>query len=129
MKGTTNEMYSLLANYISKSDIYAASVIAKVSAFIINYRNRTRMTQKEFANFMGVSQSMISKWESAEYNYSVESIAQIAEKLGYTFDVEFKPENEYLSNKHMMDDFKVNDVKISTAKPTSRQIAVSEMAA
>ena len=129
MKGTTNEMYSLLASYISKSDIYAASVIAKVSAFIINYRNRTRMTQKEFANFMGVSQSMISKWESAEYNYSVESIAQIAEKLGYTFDVEFKPENEYLSNKHMMDDFKVNDVKISTAKPTSRQIAVSEMAA
>ena len=108
MKGTTNEMYSLLANYISKSDIYAASVIAKVSAFIINYRNRSGMTQKEFAEFMGVSQGMVSKWESAEYNYSVESIAQIAEKLGYTFDIEFKPENEYLANAPKTEKFRIN---------------------
>ena len=129
MKGTTKEMYSLLASYISKSDIYAASVIAKVSAFIINYRNRTGMTQKEFADYMGVSQGMVSKWESAEYNYSVESIAQIAEKLGYTFDVEFKPENEYLSNKQKIDNFKVNDVVFSTASPCPWAIAVPDLAA
>lgn len=117
MKGTTNEMYSLLANYISKSDIYAATVIAKVSAFIINYRNRTGMTQKEFAEFMGVSQGMVSKWESTEYNFSVESIAQIAEKLGYTFDVEFKPENEYLANAPKNETFRINKTVFSTARP------------
>ena len=98
MKGNTKEMYEFISNYISKSDIYAASVIAKVSAFIINYRNRTGMTQKDFAKFMGVSQGMVSKWESAEYNFSVESIAQIAEKLECTFDIDFTPENEYLAN-------------------------------
>ena len=85
-------------HYISKSDIYAASVIAKISAFIINYRYKTGMTQKEFAKFMGVTQGMISKWESAEYNFSVESIAQIAEKLGVTVDITFTPEQEYLAN-------------------------------
>ena len=129
MKGTTNEMYSLLANYISKSDIYAATVIAKVSAFIINYRNRTGMTQKEFAEFMGVSQSMVSKWESTEYNFSVESIAQIAEKLGYTFDVEFKPENEYLSNKQKIENIIINDKNYSTARPFSWTIAVPGLVA
>lgn len=98
MKGNTKEMYEFISNYISKSDIYAASVIAKVSAFIINYRYKTGMTQKEFAKFMGVTQGMISKWESAEYNFSVESIAQIAEKLGVTVDITFTPEQEYLAN-------------------------------
>ena len=81
MKGNTKEMYEFISNYISKSDIYAASVIAKVSAFIINYRYKTGMTQKEFAEFMGITQGMVSKWESAEYNFSVESIAKIAEYL------------------------------------------------
>ena len=61
MKGNTKEMYEFVSNYISKSDIYAASVIAKISAFIINYRYKTGMTQKEFAKFMGVTQGMISK--------------------------------------------------------------------
>ncbi|SCX26440.1 Transcriptional regulator, contains XRE-family HTH domain [Ruminococcaceae bacterium P7] len=98
MKGNTKEMYEFISNYISKSDIYAASVIAKISAFIINYRYKTGMTQKEFAKFMGVTQGMISKWESAEYNFSVESIAQIAEKLGVTVDITFTPEQEYLAN-------------------------------
>ncbi len=98
MKGNTKEMYEFISNYISKSDIYAASVIAKISAFIINYRYKTGMTQKEFAKFMGVTQGMISKWESAEYNFSVESIAQIAEKLGVTVDITFTPKQEYLAN-------------------------------
>ena len=98
MKGNTKEMYEFISNYISKSDIYAASVIAKISAFIINYRYKTGMTHKEFAKFMGVTQGMISKWESAEYNFSVESIAQIAEKLGVTVDITFTPEQEYLAN-------------------------------
>ena len=98
MKGNTKEMYEFISNYISKSDIYAASVIAKISAFIINYRYKTGMTQKEFAKFMGVTQGMISKWESAEYNFSLESIAQIAEKLGVTVDITFTPEQEYLAN-------------------------------
>ena len=98
MKGNTKEMYEFISNYISKSDIYAASVIAKISAFIINYRYKTGMTQKEFAEFMGITQGMVSKWESAEYNFSVESIAQIAEKLGVTVDITFTPEQEYLAN-------------------------------
>lgn len=119
MKTNTNEMYGLLSGYISKSDIYAASVIAKVSAFIINYRNRTGMTQKEFAEFMGVSQGMVSKWESAEYNYSVESIAQIAEKLGYTFDIEFNPENEYLANASQNDNFKYLKIAFDTTRLNS----------
>ena len=95
---TKNGMYDLLSQYISKSDVYAANVIAKVSMFIYKYRQDKKMTQKAFADLMGVTQAMVSKWESAEYNFTIETIAHISEKLNTTFDIEFKPESEYLAN-------------------------------
>lgn len=95
---TNNGMYDLLSQYISKSDVYAATVIAKVSMFIYKYRRDKKMTQKAFAELMGVTQAMVSKWESANYNFTIETIAQISEKLNFTFDIEFIPESEYLLN-------------------------------
>lgn len=133
MKGNTKEMYEFISNYISKSDIYAASVIAKVSAFIINYRYKTGMTQKEFAEFMGITQGMVSKWESAEYNFSVESIAKIAEKLGVTFDILFTPENEYLANSRLNARYQQNTpwaqvLSFVSNKPDKQVIDLSSVA-
>ncbi len=98
-------MFDFISDHITKSDIYAASVLGKISAFIINSRMEKNMSQAEFAKLMDVSQGMISKWESAEYNFTVESIAQIVSKLNYSFDLQFMPENEYLRN---TDHFEVN---------------------
>lgn len=100
MTNASNEMFDFLSNYLSKSDVYATKVIAKISMFILKYRQEANMTQKEFAKKMGVTQAMISKWESAEYNFTVETIAHICEKLNTTFDIEFKPESEYLANSY-----------------------------
>ena len=98
MNNTKNEMFDFLSNYISKSDVYAARAISKVSTFIYKYRKELNMSQRDFARMMGVSQGMVSKWESAEYNFTVENIANIAEKLGVIFDIEFTPESEYASS-------------------------------
>ena len=98
MTNTNNEMFDFLSTYLSKSDLYAANAIAKISMFILKYRLNANMTQKEFAKKMGVTQAMVSKWESAEYNFTIETIAHISEKLNTTFDIEFKPESEYLAN-------------------------------
>lgn len=99
MPNTSNEMFEYLSKHISKSDIYAATAIAKISMFLFKYRREHNMTQKEFAKMMGVSQGMVSKWESAEYNFTIENIAQIAEKLKVTFEIEFAPESEYLRSR------------------------------
>lgn len=45
------------------------------------------MNQKEFAKMMGVTQGMISKWESGEYNFSIDTLSQICEGL----ELEFTP--------------------------------------
>ena len=98
MKSNYNEIFDFMSDYLSKSDIYAAKTIAKISMFILKYRQEVNMTQKEFAKKMGVTQAMVSKWESSEYNFTIETIAHICEKLNTTFDIEFKPESEYLAN-------------------------------
>lgn len=93
-----DRMFEFVSDYITKSDIYAASVIGKISAFVFNRRMEKKMSQAEFAKMMGVSQGMVSKWESSDYNFTIESIAQIVAKLDYSFDMQFVPENEYLRN-------------------------------
>lgn len=98
MSNQKNEVFEFISNYISKSDVYATTAIAKISAFIYKRRKELGMSQKAFAKMMDVTQGMVSKWESAEYNFTIESIAQISEKLNVTFDIEFSPESEYLLN-------------------------------
>ena len=39
------------------------------------------MTQQQFADYMGVSQGMISKWESREYNFTIKTLNEICEKI------------------------------------------------
>ena len=56
-------------------------------------RKSLGMTQKEFAHLLGVSQSMVSKWESEYYNFSIESLANICSKLGWDLNVEMRPLN------------------------------------
>lgn len=99
MTTTKSKMFDLMAQYLSKSDIYASKAIATISATIFNHRQNMGMTQGEFAEFMGVTQGMISKWESAEYNFTIETVAQIAEKLNLSFEIAFEAESKYLANR------------------------------
>ena len=96
MSNQNKEVFEFISNYVSKSDVYATTAIAKISAFIYKRRKELGMSQRAFAKMMDVTQGMVSKWESAEYNFTIESIAQISEKLNVTFDIEFSPESEYL---------------------------------
>lgn len=71
-----------LSQGMSQVEIKTAVELAKISAKIERCRLDLGMTQKEFADYMGVTQGMISKWESREYNFSIRSLNEISEKLG-----------------------------------------------
>lgn len=49
------------------------------------------MTQKEFAEYMDVSQGMVSKWESREYNFTIKSLNEICEKLQLCVSLDIQP--------------------------------------
>lgn len=88
-KQSIGELFKALTANMSPAEIKSATVIADISEKITAERLNREMTQKEFAAFMGVTQGMVSKWESAEYNFTIESIARIFEKLNldFTFSV------------------------------------------
>jgi len=39
------------------------------------------LTQREFAEYMGVTQEMVSKWESREYNFTIKTLNEICQKI------------------------------------------------
>ena len=64
-----------------------APISLAIAAAIINKRHELGLTQKEFANMYGVSQGMVSKWESAEYNFTISNLSELMTKLSITLDV------------------------------------------
>ena len=45
-------------------------------------RAKRNMTQEQLAEKLGVGQSMISKYESGTYNWSIRSLSEVSSKLG-----------------------------------------------
>lgn len=75
------DLLELFENDITVSDINSSKILGCISASIVRKRVELNMTQKEFAIYVGVSQGMVSKWEGGDYNFSIKSLAEIAEKL------------------------------------------------
>ncbi|WP_373245534.1 helix-turn-helix domain-containing protein [Lacrimispora indolis] len=73
-----------IAEGLSEAEIKNTVALAKISGHIERCRIDMHMSQKEFATYMGVSQSMISKWESREYNFTTKALNEICKKLNLT---------------------------------------------
>ena len=89
-----SEALADLAQDFSLADVIAAKLQAKIAIAITKKRLEYGMTQKEFAKKLNVSQGMVSKWESEDYNFTIESLAQIAEKLELNLEISLTPESD-----------------------------------
>lgn len=94
MSKNMKDLVDALAASLSCSDVIAAEALAKVSTMIFKARIDRGMTQKEFAELLGVSQGMVSKWESEDYNFSIEALAKICEKLDWDLMIDMRPRSK-----------------------------------
>jgi DNA-binding transcriptional regulator YiaG len=78
---------SWLTEGMTNADVKTTVELAKISAKIERSRIDLGMTQKEFADYMGVSQSMVSKWESRDYNFTIKTLNEICQKLNLTLNI------------------------------------------
>ncbi len=85
MKAATT-FNDLLHQYLTDAEITANRKQAAISAQLEMWRAEHEMTQKQFAAFVGVTQAMVSKWESGEYNFTVKTLAELSDKLGIGID-------------------------------------------
>lgn len=70
-----------LTSEMSASKLYYYDILYTLSTTVLENRLKREMTQKDFAKLLGVSQAMISKYESGDYNFTVKQICTICEKL------------------------------------------------
>ncbi len=99
---------------ISEAEIKTIVELAKISAKIEKSRLDLGMTQIEFARFMGVTQGMVSKWESRDYNFTIRSINEICQKLDLTLTVNI--ERPCLKNDYMVIKWDEEKIKYDTKK-------------
>ncbi len=97
------DLLSLFENELTISDIIASNLLGKISASIVKKRIELNMTQKEFAHYMNVSQGMISRWEGGDYNFSIKTLADVAERLNLELDVNLKPCKSEIHLQHISD--------------------------
>lgn len=71
----------------SEAEVKTMVELAKISARIERCRIEMGMTQQEFAAYMGVSQGMVSKWESREYNFTIKALNEICQKIDLELSV------------------------------------------
>ncbi len=96
-----NDLLQLFEDDVTVSDIIASNVLGKISASIVEKRIQSNMTQKEFASHMCVSQGMVSKWEGGDYNFTIRTLADIAEKLDMELKVKLIPNKRAVQVKHI----------------------------
>lgn len=66
---------------LSEVEVKTIVELAKISARIERSRIELGMTQQEFAEYMGVTQGMVSRWESREYNFTIKTLNDICQKI------------------------------------------------
>ena len=63
------------------AELMTCNTLAKLSCLIANKRISMGMDQKEFAQFMEVSEYMVSRWERGDYDFTISLLAHIADKF------------------------------------------------
>lgn len=71
----------------SEAEVKTMVELAKISARIERCRIEMGMTQQEFAEYMDVTQGMVSKWESREYNFTIKTLNEICQKIDLELSV------------------------------------------
>ena len=80
-------LLSALSHGMDAEELLLAELQGLIAAEISMRRQELGLTQEQFAEKMGVSQSMVSRWESGDVNYQLSTLVKIAAAL----DLEVQP--------------------------------------
>ncbi len=85
-----NDLLTSLSVSLSAEEVAFNGLCGVICGEIVAQRVKRNMSQKQFAEFMGVSQGMVSKWERGDCNFTLQSLVHIATKL----DIPVRPRSE-----------------------------------
>ncbi|MGB9680335.1 MAG: helix-turn-helix domain-containing protein [Thermoanaerobacteraceae bacterium] len=83
-----------LADESTKEKFGLDDILYEISMKIYEFRVKNDLTQKQLAEKLGITQSMVSKLESGQYNPTIEQLWKISKKLGWNFKIIFGEEDD-----------------------------------
>ena len=122
-----NDLLVGLSDSFCAADMMLAGLEASICSEIISQRIKRNMTQKEFAEFMGVSQGLVSKWEKGECNFTLSSLVRIASKLGLRMQSPLTPSEPHYTDSPCITLLPIKWNTISTGSSKYRSSELKEM--
>ena len=77
----------------------------RISVTLVEYRMKHNLSQSALAKALDVSQAMISKYESGEYNISLKAAYELFDKLGMRFDCTISAKPAYQDSLSTSDNY------------------------
>jgi len=75
-----------LNDYLTYEERETAKKIGQIAVAIQIQRKAMGYTQKSFAKKLGVSQTMVSRWETGDENFTIATLTKISSALGMEFN-------------------------------------------
>lgn len=88
-----DNLLSLFSDALTPADVLSAKLIAQISGAITSERLKRNMSPKNFAEYIGTPQSLIVQFESGNYNFSIQEIAEIFTKLNLNANLNISNSN------------------------------------
>ncbi|MBE5922927.1 MAG: helix-turn-helix transcriptional regulator [Lachnospiraceae bacterium] len=73
-------------------ELNKSNMLVDIASEFIKYRAEHNLKQQDLAEKLGVTQAMVSKLESGDYNPTVTFLYDIAQKMDWTFNIVFSCE-------------------------------------
>lgn len=88
---TIEDLFTMFSDTLEPADVLTSKLMAQISSAITKERLSRQMSQEKFAEYIGVGQSLVSRWEHGNYNFSIRKLSEIAVKLNLDVDLTIEP--------------------------------------
>lgn len=78
-----------------KEDYDYYSILGDISIAIVNFRAEHELTQGRLAELLGVSQAMVSKYESGDYNFTLQTLNHVCHILGLKMNMTIRKKGNW----------------------------------
>lgn len=87
------DLFDLFDESLEPADVLTSKLMAQISTTVTRERIKLHMNQADFAKHISASQSLVSRWEHGDYNFSIKKLADIATRLNLDVNISIVPQN------------------------------------
>jgi len=89
-----SELFKSFSDFVNIPDLISAKLLGKISIAFAKKRHDLGLSQTQMANKLNITQPMVSKIESGEYNFTIENLSKLCYDLDFDLDIEIHDKNK-----------------------------------